>query len=137
MQAADYQRLSSLEWNRLTTNHSTQSKQPSAPWPWIIEFLEESILQSKAYKPEDTNQVWVDFTEPELSQDNLKTLLVDQAKVGLTPGTWFGEPNENFYRMNIATRLSEIQTSFQLLKNAIGEYDHTALAASSAVNSDL
>ena len=48
-----------------------------------------------------------------------RPLLTEEAKMALTPGTWFGEPNENYYRMNFACSLEQIQTSFELLKAAV------------------
>lgn len=86
---------------------------------WILNFIEQNLPQINAFPPQGTNQIWLDFTGLALEASELKTLLTEQAKMALTPGTWFGEPNENFYRMNFASPLEQIQTSFQLLKSAV------------------
>ncbi|WP_199452952.1 MalY/PatB family protein [Vibrio owensii] len=86
---------------------------------WIIEFIEHNLPQVKAFLPQGTNQIWLDFSGLELESSQLKTLLTEEAKMALTPGTWFGEPNENYYRMNFACSLEQIQTSFELLKAAV------------------
>jgi len=39
--------------------------------------------------------------------------------LALTPGTWFGESDENYYRMNFASPLEQVQASFELLKLSI------------------
>ena len=39
--------------------------------------------------------------------------------MALTPGTWFGDPIENYYRMIFVCSLEQIQTSFELLKAAV------------------
>nr|WP_274877928.1 aminotransferase class I/II-fold pyridoxal phosphate-dependent enzyme [Vibrio harveyi] len=89
---------------------------------WIIEFIEfieHNLPLVKAFPPQGTNQIWLDFSGLELEPSQLKTLLTEEAKMALTPGTWFGEPNENYYRMNFACSLEQIQTSFELLKAAV------------------
>ncbi|HDM8150193.1 TPA: aminotransferase class I/II-fold pyridoxal phosphate-dependent enzyme [Vibrio harveyi] len=86
---------------------------------WIIEFIEHNLPLVKAFPPQGTNQIWLDFSGLELEPSQLKTLLTEEAKMALTPGIWFGEPNENYYRMNFACSLKQIQTSFELLKAAV------------------
>ncbi|WP_197687463.1 hypothetical protein [Vibrio sp. qd031] len=71
------------------------------------------------FLPEGTNQIWFDFSGLGLASNELKSLLTKQAKMALTPGTWFGEPNENFFRMNFAAPREQVQTSLQLLKAAL------------------
>ncbi len=86
---------------------------------WILDYVARELPKLRAFKPEGTNQIWFDFSGYELEGSQLKTVLVDQAKMALTPGTWFGEPNENFYRMNFAVPLEKIKHSFELLKSAL------------------
>ncbi|APP08696.1 MalY/PatB family protein [Vibrio harveyi] len=86
---------------------------------WIIEFIEHNLPLVKAFPPQGTNQIWLDFSGLELEPSQLKALLTEEAKMALTPGSWFGEPNENYYRMNFACSLEQIQTSFELLKATV------------------
>lgn len=86
---------------------------------WVVDFIENNLPQILVYKPEGTNQIWFDFSGVNLDEEALKELIVTKAKMGLTPGSWFGEPNANFYRMNIASPLGQIQASFLLLKSEI------------------
>ncbi|NOH27322.1 MalY/PatB family protein [Vibrio mediterranei] len=86
---------------------------------WIAEFVASSLPEITMYKPEDTNQIWFDFSKLQLAPDALKSLLVNEAKMGLTPGAWFGETNPNYYRMNIAVDRAQIQASFARLHTAI------------------
>ena len=73
------------------------------------------------FKPQGTNQIWFDFSGLDLEPEVLQNLLFTQAKMGLTPGGWFGEKNPNFYRMNIASPLEQIEKSFHALSAAIKE----------------
>ncbi|WP_240206318.1 PatB family C-S lyase [Vibrio sp. CyArs1] len=86
---------------------------------WIAEFVASSLPEITMYKPEGTNQIWFDFSKLQLAPDALKSLLVNEAKMGLTPGAWFGETNPNYYRMNIAVDRAQIQASFARLHTAI------------------
>ncbi|MGY5453146.1 MalY/PatB family protein [Agarivorans sp. MS3-6] len=86
---------------------------------WIITFMATELPQVKTFAPEGSNQIWFDFTGLDLEPAQLKSLLAQHAKMALTPGTWFGEPNENYYRMNFASPLEQIQASFDLLKLSI------------------
>ncbi len=91
---------------------------------WIIEFMARELPQVKTFVPEGTNQIWFDFTGLGLASAELTALLTQEAKLALTPGTWFGEMDENYYRMNFASPLEKIQASFALLKSAIGQIEH-------------
>ncbi|MDO6687289.1 MULTISPECIES: MalY/PatB family protein [unclassified Agarivorans] len=86
---------------------------------WISDFIEQYIPQIKMYQPEGTYQIWFDFSGLGLPEEQLKTLVFKKAKMGLTPGSWFGAEGVNFMRMNIATSRENIMESFGLLKNAL------------------
>ncbi|MBM7036761.1 MalY/PatB family protein [Vibrio ulleungensis] len=86
---------------------------------WIVSFMKAELPDVTTFLPEGTNQIWFDFSGLGLESNELKSLLTKQAKMALTPGTWFGEPNENFYRMNFAAPREQVQTSLQLLKTAL------------------
>ncbi|MGF1764269.1 MalY/PatB family protein [Aliivibrio kagoshimensis] len=86
---------------------------------WITNFLTTHIPQIRVFKPEGTNQIWLNFSGLDLEPDQLKDLLVAKAKMALTPGTWFGEPNQNFYRMNFALPLNQIEASLHRLLSEI------------------
>lgn len=86
---------------------------------WIVAFMASELPQVKTFIPEGTNQIWFDFSGLNLESAQLKLLLTKQAKLAITPGTWFGESDENYYRMNFASPLEQVQASFELLKLSI------------------
>jgi cystathionine beta-lyase len=86
---------------------------------WIVSFMSAELPDMTTFLPEGTNQIWFDFSGLGLESNELKSLLTKQAKMALTSGTWFDEPNENFYRMNFAAPREQVQTSLQLLKTAL------------------
>ena len=81
--------------------------------------MAQQLPQVKTFVPEGTNQIWFDFTGLGLTPTQLKALLTEQAQMALTPGTWFGEADENFYRMNFASPLEQVQTSLKQLELAV------------------
>ncbi|MPW29145.1 putative C-S lyase [Agarivorans sp. B2Z047] len=89
---------------------------------WIMAFMAKELPQVKTFLPEGTNQIWFDFSGLNLAPEQLKELLIQHAKLALTPGTWFGEMNENFYRMNFASPLEKVQASLQQLETSINQY---------------
>lgn len=88
---------------------------------WVEAYIAQNLPQIKMFKPQGTNQIWFDFSGLDLEPEALKSVLFTQAKMGLTPGGWFGEKNPNFYRMNIASPLEQIEKSFYALSAAIKE----------------
>ena len=91
---------------------------------WIQNFLQKEIPEVKLFHPEGTYQIWLDFSKLNVSEEALKRLIFNKAKLALAPGVWFDKDHSQFMRMNIASPLSKIQEAFYQLKSAIDEeYD--------------
>ncbi|CAM1344169.1 MalY/PatB family protein [Tenacibaculum amylolyticum] len=88
---------------------------------WITQFMKKDLPQIKWFSPQGTYQIWMDFSELQLTNDQLNELLFKKAKLGLTPGGWFGKEFLQFMRMNIASPKAKIQQAFQQLKEVINE----------------
>ena len=88
---------------------------------WVKQYLQKELPQVKLIQPEGTYQIWLDFSDLNLSADTLNKLMVHSAKLALTPGTWFGSNGSQFMRMNIASPLAKIQRAFYQLKKAVNE----------------
>ncbi len=88
---------------------------------WIQEYLQNELPMVKMFPVEGTYQVWLDFSELDLTADELKTIVVNKAKLALTPGNWFDRNGARFMRMNIASPRSRIQSAFKQLNLAINE----------------
>ncbi|GAM74978.1 aspartate aminotransferase [Vibrio ishigakensis] len=101
---------------------------------FIVDYLKTHAPQVKVYEPQGTNQIWFDFTELDLEAEQLKSLLVEKAKLALTPGTWFGESDPNFYRMNFAVPRKKLEASLQHLVTAINNKPCRASAKDSEVS---
>ncbi|PMO68730.1 MalY/PatB family protein [Vibrio splendidus] len=102
---------------------------------WITEFAEQRIPQLKVFQPQGTYQVWFDFSGLDFSEEELKNVVFEQAKMGLTPGGWFGAQSPNFMRMNIATSRDNIEQSFTALADAIDGFERGSQTRSTCCDS--
>lgn len=81
-------------------------------------FLQLHLPQIKMVEPEGSYLVWLDCREMELNDKQLKAFFVQEAGVGLSPGTMFGEQGSGFMRMNIGSPRSVIQKALNNIVRA-------------------
>ena len=70
---------------------------------FVAQFLAQQIPKIKLIQPEGTYLLWLDCRELGLSDGELRKFFIQHAKVGMNPGTVFGEGGSGFMRMNIGT----------------------------------
>lgn len=70
---------------------------------FAVRFLSENTPKIRAYIPEATYLMWLDFSAYGLSQDELMSRLKNIGGVALNSGTDFGAGGEGFARFNIGT----------------------------------
>lgn len=78
---------------------------------FVADFLHKNIPQIKMMKPEATYLLWLDCRTLGMTDPQLRDFFVKQCKVGMNPGTVFGEGGNGFMRMNIGAPRSLIQES--------------------------
>lgn len=69
---------------------------------FMTDFFEKHLPKIKVIKPEATYIVWLDCRELGLSNEQLKKILIEDAKVLLSDGLQFGKGGDGFQRINIA-----------------------------------
>ena len=69
--------------------------------------------------PEASFLIWLDCTELNLTQKDLVSLFVKDAKLALNDGTMFGKGGEGFMRLNVGSPRSVIEKALNNLKAAI------------------
>jgi len=86
----------------------------------VRSFLVEHLPGIHMIEPEGTYLLWLDCRELGMDDRQLRNFFIQQAKVGLNPGTLFGEGGSGFMRMNIgaprqivAMALEQIQRAFE------------------------
>ncbi len=91
---------------------------------FLRDYLAENLPQIEMIKPEGTYLVWLDCRALGLSDDNLKALWFEKAKVAPDPGTKFGNDGSGFMRINIACPKKVLETALDRFKQTVGELKH-------------
>lgn len=86
---------------------------------FVEKFMKTNIPQIKTMIPEASFLVWLDCRELNLSQKDLVSLFVKDAKLALNDGVMFGKGGEGFMRLNVGSPRSVIEKALNNLKTAI------------------
>jgi cystathionine beta-lyase len=86
---------------------------------FVDKYLKANIPQIKAMIPEASFLIWLDCRELRLSQKELVSLFVDDAKLALNDGVMFGAGGEGYMRMNVGTPRANLEKALDNLKKAI------------------
>lgn len=86
---------------------------------FVDQFLKTNIPQIKAMIPEASFLVWLDCRELDLTQKDLVSLFIKDAKLALNDGMMFGKGGEGFMRLNVGSPRSVIEKALNNLKAAI------------------
>lgn len=84
-------------------------------------YLAENLPQIKLIQPEGTYLLWLDCRELGMNDGELKKFFIHQAKVGMNPGTVFGEGGSGFMRMNIGTSRLLVKEALARIRQALRE----------------
>jgi len=68
----------------------------------VVQLFKQSSSPIKVMPSQGTYLVWLDCRQLALTDDELKHLFIEKAKLGLNPGISFGEAGSGFMRLNIA-----------------------------------
>jgi len=79
--------------------------------------LKNSNSKIKLLKAESTYLGWLDFSDTGLKDKQIKDMLINIAKVGLSPGNIFGSGGEGFQRINLATPRSVVSAAIKNITN--------------------
>ena len=91
---------------------------------FVSTFLSDNIPQVSMFNNEGTYLLWLDFRKLNLSNSELKTFLIEKAKLGLNQGSDFGKEGSGFARLNIATPRIVLERAMNQLKNAVINLDN-------------
>jgi cysteine-S-conjugate beta-lyase len=76
-------------------------------------YIAQHLPKIKLVKPEATYLLWLDCRELGMPDTQLHDFFIKQCKLGLSPGTAFGDAGSGFMRMNIGTRKAVIEEALQ------------------------
>ena len=90
-------------------------------------YLAHHIPNIKLIKPEATYLLWLDCRELGMTDAQLRDFFVKQCKIGMNPGTVFGEGGSGFMRMNIGTHRDAIKNALATIALSTTALSTTAL----------
>ncbi len=85
------------------------------------EFLKEKIPQIKMIRPEGTYLVWLDCSELNLKEKDLKEFMIKDAGLGFNDGRMFGTGGKGYMRMNIACPKQTLLDALINLEKAVNK----------------
>jgi len=88
---------------------------------FVIDYLKKNIPRIKLIKPESTYLLWLDCRELGMSDSQLRDFFIKQCKLGMNPGTVFGEGGSGFMRMNIGTHRLRIEQALNAIKEQLDQ----------------
>ena len=86
---------------------------------FAADFIAREIPQIKLIKPEATYLLWLDCRELGMNDAQLRDFFVRSCKVGMNPGTVFGEGGSGFMRMNIGTTKARIAAALGAIQQQL------------------
>ena len=86
---------------------------------YLDSYLKSSIPSVKLIPAEATYLAWLDFRELKIKGDNLKSFIINKARVGFNDGRIFRDGGEGFQRMNLACPKQVLKEALNRLEIAI------------------
>lgn len=86
---------------------------------FMLDYFERRIPRIKVIKPEATYLIWLDCRELGMRQEELRSFMLEQAKVGLHDGLIFGEEGTGFMRMNIGCRRAVLLEALERIEREV------------------
>jgi len=84
----------------------------------LVREMTAALPGVKLVEPEGTYLVWLDFSERNLSPQELDALILHKAGLWLDKGSMFGPEGNNFQRINIACPHAELRRALEKLQKA-------------------
>ncbi|MEM7028667.1 MAG: MalY/PatB family protein [Chloroflexota bacterium] len=92
-----------------------------ANYHFMKDYLAKHIPQLKVIQPEGTYLVWVDCRALEMTSEDRKVMMMEQAKVYLDEGELFGVEGEGFERFNIACPRSMLKEVLDRIRDTVNQ----------------
>ena len=90
---------------------------------FLKEFVKNELPDVKYIEPEGTYLGWLDFNSLGLNDEELKNLILNEAKVALDGGKLFGSGGEGFQRINVACPKSILEETMQRIKKVVDQHN--------------
>ena len=91
----------------------------SENYHYMADFIKENLPELKVTELEATYLVWVDFRGTGMTTEEIERFIVEEARIGVDMGTWFGTGGGGFLRFNVACPRCLLEQAMQQLKAAL------------------
>ena len=88
---------------------------------YLLEFIRAHIPEIKVAKPQGTYLAWLDCSALDL-QPSPYDFFLENAKVGLSKGEYFGEPGKPFVRLNYACTRKTLVEALERMQRAVDRH---------------
>ena len=85
---------------------------------YVHDYLIRHLPAIRPIETEGTYLLWLDCREMGMSDAQLRAFFVQHARVGMNPGTAFGEGGSGFMRLNIATPRPVLADALERIRQA-------------------
>jgi len=86
-----------------------------------IDYIDANLTKKiKRVRPEGTYLYWLDFSEYNLSNKELRAKMVNEAKLALNSGLNYGKEGSGYMRLNFATSLENIKEAVARINRVFG-----------------
>lgn len=86
---------------------------------FLCSYMEEYIPEIRVIRPDSSYLVWLDCRALKRTPEELKTLFLHKAKVGLTWGEGYGPAGEGYERINIGCPRATLEEALRRIRNAV------------------
>lgn len=86
---------------------------------YVIKMFEAHTPELKVIRSEGTYLLWIDCSGLNMDNKELHQFMIDKAKIGLNPGTGYGEEGDQFMRINIACPQATLEDGINRIINAV------------------
>ncbi|MCG7377689.1 pyridoxal phosphate-dependent aminotransferase [Paenibacillus sp. ACRSA] len=82
---------------------------------YVQQYAAEHLPQLGVYLPDATYLLWLDFSKLNMTQEELSSALLNEAKIALNDGIFFGTEGTGFMRMNVACPRATVEEAMRRL----------------------
>lgn len=82
-------------------------------------FINSELPSVGIFETQGTYLVWLDFSSLGMEEEKLEEFMIEEARVGLDFGSWFGPGGEGFMRLNVACPRNILKEGLGSIKDAV------------------
>ena len=84
-----------------------------------VDFIEQELPHITCIKPEATYLLWLDCRKLALSDVQLRDFFIKKCKLGMNPGSVFGQGGSGFMRLNIGAPQNNVLAALESIKQQL------------------